>query len=379
MVRRIVAGLVAVVCGNVLASGAGAAGVSPIRAGAEPQITTVATGLDHPWSVAFLPDGRVLVTERAGRLRVIAAKAPAGQKPGSISGVPAVFAESQGGLFDVVLHPRFAENGLLYLSYAAGTPKANFTRIMRAKLVGNVLTQKKVIFQVGPAKNTPVHYGGRMAFLGDGTLAMTVGDGFDFREQAQNLGSGLGKIVRINDDGSIPANNPFVGRKGAQASIWSYGHRNEQGLAFDAVSGRLYEHEHGPQGGDEINVVVRGGNYGWPVATRGVDYSGATISPFKTYKGMIDAIKVWVPSIAPSGLAVYRGAMFPEWNGDLLVGALVDQDVRRVDLDAAGKVVGQASVFPGIKARSRDVRVAPDGAVWVTTDDEDGVVFRVGR
>lgn len=364
MVRRAVAGLLAA----VLATAAPAA-AAPVR------IETIASGLDHPWSLAFLPDGRVLATERAGRLRVIGA----GKAPGSITGVPAVYEASQGGLFDVVLHPQFASNGILYLSYAAGTPKANFTRITRARLAGNALVDQKIIFEVSPPKNTPVHYGGRMAFLADGTLAMTVGDGFDFREQAQRLESGLGKIIRINDDGSIPADNPFVGKKGAQPSIWSYGHRNEQGLAFDAATGRLYEHEHGPQGGDEVNIITRGGNYGWPIATKGMDYSGASISPFKTYKGMIDGIVVWVPSIAPSGLAVYRGAMFPEMTGDLLVGALAAQELRRVDLDGAGKVVGQQRIFPEIAARVRDVRVAPDGAIWVTTDDDAGKVLRISR
>jgi glucose/arabinose dehydrogenase len=348
---------------------------APIAASAAPyKIETIATGLNHPWGVAFLPDGRALVTERAGRLQLLQ-----NGKLQQVSGVPPVYEASQGGLFDVVPHPQFASNGLVYLSYAAGTPEANFTRITRARLAGNALVDQKIIFEVSPPKNTPVHYGGRMAFLGDGTLAMTVGDGFDFREQAQKLGHGLGKIIRINDDGSVPADNPFVGRKTAQPSIWSYGHRNQQGLAFDAVSGRLYEHEHGPRGGDEVNVIVRGGNYGWPVATRGVDYSGASITPFKTYKRMIDGIVVWVPSIAPSGLAIYRGTMFPEMAGDLLVGALAAKEVRRVDLDANGRVVGQQRLFPEINERVRDVRVAPDGAIWVTIDDDAGKVLRISR
>ena len=363
MVRQILAGLIALSIGSSSA------------AMQKPQIETVASGLDHPWSMAFLPDGRVLVTERAGRLRVVAK----GRPIETISGVPGVYEASQGGLFDVVLHPRFASNGIIYLSYAAGTPAANFTRIMRARLDGKTLVDQKVIFEVSPPKNTPVHYGGRMVFMRDGTLVMTIGDGFDFREQAQRLESGLGKLIRIRDDGSIPPDNPFVGKKGAQPSIWSYGHRNEQGLAYDAASGRLYEQEHGPRGGDEINIIVRGGNYGWPVATQGVDYSGASISPFKSYKGMIDPIAVWVPSIAPSGLAVYRGAMFPEWNGDLLVGALAAQELRRVDLDAAGKVAGETRIFPEISVRVRDVRVAPDGAIWVTTDEDEGKVLRISR
>lgn len=339
----------------------------PAAARAE-RVTEIARGLDHPWSIAFLPGANagVLVTERGGRLLHIVP----GQTPRAITGGPTVYRNSQGGLFDVVLHPDFMRNRLIYLSYAAGSKGNNFTRITRARLDGNRLVDARVIFQVTPGKDTPVHYGGRMAFLPDGSLVMTTGDGFDYREQAQRLQSGLGKIVRLADDGRPMASNPFVGRVGAQASIWSYGHRNPQGLAVDSVTGRLWAHEHGPRGGDEVNLIVKGGNYGWPVATLGMDYSGATISPFKRYKGMIDAPVVWVPSIAPSGLAVYRGAMWPDWQGDLIVGALAAQEVRRIDLDADGKVLGQARIFPSIKARIRDVRVAPDGAVWVTTDED---------
>ena len=338
-------------------------------------ITPVASGLDHPWGVAFLPDDRVLVAERNGQLRVIA-----GGKllPQPVKGVPAVYVRGQGGLFDVLPHPNFAANRLIYLSYAGGPPEANATHIARARFDGDRLSDVKVIFRTHDSKSTPAHYGARMAWLGDGTLTMTVGDGFDYREQAQKLDSGLGKIIRIRDDGSIPDDNPFVGKAGARPEIWSYGHRNQQGLAYDPVTQRLYEHEHGPRGGDEVNIIEKGGNYGWPVATHGRDYSGASISPFKTYKGMIDGVVVWVPSIAPSGLAVYRGAMFPGWNGDLLVGALVDKNVRRIDIEN-GRVVGEQPVFPQIKARIRDIRVAPDGAIWVTTDDAKGIVYRISR
>ena len=339
------------------------------------RIMTVASGLDHPWSVAFLPDGRVLVTERAGRLRVIENGKLVTQP---IAGVPSVYAHSQGGLFDVLPHPRFAQNRLLYLSYAAGTPQSNATRIARARLEGDRLVDLKVIFEVAPRKNTPVHYGGRMAWLPDGTLAMTTGDGFDYREDAQRPGRLFGKIVRLRDDGSVPSDNPFVGKPGARGEIWSLGHRNPQGLAVDAATGTLYSHEHGPAGGDEVNVIRRGANYGWPVATFGRDYSGAAISPYKRYKGMTDGIVVWTPSIAPSGLAVYRGAMFPEWQGDLILGALAHKHVRRVDLDG-GKVVGQQRLFPELDARIRDVRVAPDGALWLTVDEDEGRVLRVVR
>lgn len=338
------------------------------------RLQTVATGLDHPWSLAFLPDGRVLVTERAGRLRIIA-----GGKllPGAIGGLPVVYNEGQGGLFDVVLHPKFASNRLLYLSFAGGSERANATRIVRARLDGSTLTAAREIFRVRPDKASDQHFGGRMAFLGDGTLLITTGEGFAYREAAQQLGSQLGKVIRLNDDGSIPANNPFVGRAGADPAVFSWGHRNPQGLAYDPVTGRIYEQEHGPKGGDEINILAAGANYGWPRASFGVNYDGTSVSPNKRVAGMVDAITVWVPSIAPSGLAVVQGPMFPAWRGDLLVGALAGAQVQRVALDAAGKVVGRSRVFPEIDTRVRDVRVAPDGAIWVTTDEDDGRVIRI--
>jgi glucose/arabinose dehydrogenase len=347
------------------------------------RVETIARGLHHPWSIAFLPGSEgVLVTERGGRLLRI----PAGGTPIVIAGVPPVYARSQGGLFDVLLHPQFAVNRQLYLSMAAGTKAANFTRIVRARLDGDRLANVETIFDVRPTKDTPVHFGGRMAFLPDGSLVMTTGDGFDYREAAQRLSSGLGKIVRMDKDGKPLADNPFAGRKdtstGMGPYIWSTGHRNPQGLALDPATGRLWAHEHGPRGGDEVNLIVKGGNYGWPVATFGLDYSGATISPFKQYKGMIDGRVVWVPSIAPSGLAVYRGPLWLDWQGDLIVGALVNREVRRIDLDKDGRLLGQQRIFPTISARIRDVRVAPDGAVWLTTDEaadagEGGRVLRV--
>ncbi len=338
------------------------------------KITVMAGGLNHPWSIAFLPDGGVLVTERAGTLKLL----HNGQLR-TVRGVPRVLATGQGGLFDVVLHPQFAANGLLYLSYAGGSFQANGTHVARARLVSDQLRDVQVIWKAAPSKRGGVHFGGRMAFLPDGTLAITTGDGFDYREHAQKLDSPLGKVMRITDAGKTPADNPFASQPGAIGSIWSFGHRNPQGLAFDPVRQRLFAHEHGPRGGDEVNIITRGGNFGWPVATHGRDYSGATISPFKTYPGMIDALVVWVPSIAPSGLAVYRGRMFPEWEGDLLAGALVDKEVRRIDLDEAGKVIGQQSLFKNLNARIRDVRVAPDGAVWLATDSEQGQLLRVSR
>jgi glucose/arabinose dehydrogenase len=336
-------------------------------------VATVARGLDHPWSLAVLPDGRMLVTERAGRLRIVDGE----RLSAPVAGVPPVFVRSQGGLFEALPHPRFAENRLVYLSYAHGDRARNATRIARARLDGNRLTDLKVIFEVAPLKDTPVHYGGRMAWLPDGTLVMTTGDGFDFREDAQKKDGLLGKVIRIRDDGSVPPDNPFVGQAGVRPEIYSLGHRNPQGLAYDAASGRLYAHEHGPQGGDEVNLIRAGANYGWPIATKGRDYSGASISPFKTYPGMADGIVVWTPSIAPSGLAIYRGDGFPQWRGDLLVSALVAKEVRRVDLDDAGRVLGQEPLFKELNARIRDVRAGPDGAVYLLTDEADGKLLRV--
>lgn len=337
-------------------------------AGHAQTVTVMADGLDHPWSLAFMPDGRVLVTERKGALRVIGTDG----KLGTIRGVPPVFNESQAGLFDVVLHPRFADNQTLYLSYAKGSFKANATAIARARLEGDRLVDVREIFVNAPMKTGPVHFGGRMAFLPDGSLVMSTGDGFDYREQAQVKASGLGKMVRIGTDGSRPADNPFP-----NSLVWSYGHRNPQGVAVDAATGWLWSHEHGPRGGDEVNRIEKGLNYGWPVATKGLDYSGATISPFKSYKGMEEPRVVWVPSIAPSGLAVYRGPMFPEWNGNLLVGALAAKELRRVVMDAAGRKISEERIVPEIASRVRDVRVAPDGAVWVTIDEEAGKVLRI--
>lgn len=359
------------------------ASLAPVAVGAQalvapsaPVLKTqvIASGLDHPWSVAFLPGGGVLVTERNGGLRRIE-----NGRVSRVSGVPPVFNEGQGGLFDVLPHPDFQQNGLIFLSYAHGTRAANGTRVARAKLVGNSLLEVTPIYTATPLKRGPVHFGGRMVLLPDRTLLLTTGDGFDFREQAQRLDSPLGKVMRLTLDGKVPAGNPFVAQPTAQGSIWTRGHRNPQGLAYDPVRRVVFEHEHGPQGGDEVNVLKAGANYGWPVATKGLDYSGATISPYRTYKGMADGLVVWVPSIAPSGMAVYRGSMFPEWNGDLLVGALVDREVRRVRLSPDGKVLGQESLLKGLGERIRDVRVAPDGSVWVTTDDPAGKLIRISR
>jgi len=338
------------------------------------KVIEIAKGLDHPWSMAFLPDGSLLVTEREGRLRLIKGGILQAQP---IGGVPAVHTGSQAGLFDIVLHPNFAQNNIVYLTYAAGTAAANGTQVARARFDGSALQDLQVIFKAMPLKDTDNHYGGRMAFLPDGTFALTIGEGFEYREKAQDLTSDLGKIVRLKEDGSVPQDNPFVGQAGVRPEIYTWGHRNEQGLIFDAPSGRLYETEHGPRGGDELNIIVARKNYGWPVITYGMDYSGAYVSPYTQRPGLEQPVIYWTPSIAPSGLAMYRGEKFPAWKGDLFVGALAFKHLRRVHLDEGGNVVSQEELLNDLQWRIRDVRAAPDGYLYVSTDEADGRVLRL--
>jgi glucose/arabinose dehydrogenase len=338
------------------------------------KVTEIAKGLDHPWSMAFLPDGSILVTERVGRLRLIQGGS---LRPEPISGVPAVQNGSQAGHFDIVLHPNFVQNNIVYLTYAAGTTAANGTQVARARFDGRALQDLQVIFKAMPLKDTDNHYGGRMVFLPDGTFALTIGEGFEYREKAQDLSSDLGKIVRLNEDGSVPKDNPFVGQAAVRPEIYSWGHRNEQGLTFDVQRGRLYETEHGPRGGDELNIIVAHRNYGWPVITYGMDYSGAYVSPYNQRPGLEQPVIYWTPSIAPSGLAMYRGDKFPAWRGDLFVGALAFKHLRRVHLDEQGNVVDQEQLLNDQNWRIRDVRAAPDGYLYVCTDEADGRVLRL--
>jgi glucose/arabinose dehydrogenase len=338
------------------------------------QVDTIATGLEFPWSIAFLPDGALLVTEREGKLRVIR---DGKLDPKPVAGVPAVFAQGQGGLFEVALHPRFAENRQIYLTFAAGTEQANGTRLIRATFDGAALTNVETLFTFEPLKSGGAHFGGRLLFLPDDTLLLTLGDGYSERVKAQDLSTDFGKIVRLTLDGKPAPDNPFTDNSKARKEIYTYGHRNVQGIARDPVSGRIYAHEHGPRGGDEVNLIQPGKNYGWPVITYGVDYSGAVISPFKERAGMEQPLLYWDPSIAPSGMTFYSGDMFPQWKGDLLVSALAGAEVRRVDLDAQGNVVGQDKIIPEIAERVRHVAQAPDGSLYVLTDALDGRVLRV--
>jgi glucose/arabinose dehydrogenase len=338
------------------------------------RVLTVATGLNRPWSVAFLPDGRTLVTEMGGRLLTIAAGG--GQSEISLAGLPPIFHRGGvAGLMDVALDPEFAHNGLLYLTMGYGDAGANGVRVVRAKLVGERIEDVRVRFS-STLKASTGNNGGRMAFLGDGTLVLTLGDGGARREEAQNLSNHLGSVVRLDRDGKPPADNPFVQQPGAAPEIYSFGHRNVQGIANDPVTGDLLITEHGPRGGNEINRIVAGGNYGWPLVTGGIDYPFARVSPFTRLDGYLDPILQWTPSIAPSGLAIYDGALFPAWRGDLFVPALKERAVRRV-LRKQGRIIGQQLLLADRNERMRDVRVAPDGSIYVLTDGLEAQLLRL--
>lgn len=338
------------------------------------QIETLAQGLEHPWSLAFLPDGRMLVTERPGRLRMLTADGEL--LPDALDGVPAVFASAQAGLFDVLPARDFEQSRAIYLSYACGTLHANHTCLARGELGEEGLNKVTEIFRVQPAKEGNAHYGGRLAWLPDNTLVLTLGDGFDYREQAQRRENHIGSIVRLNPDGSVPEDNPFAASDQYQDEVYSYGHRNVQGLVYDNEQDRLIAHEHGPRGGDEINVIRPGANYGWPITTHGLDYTGARVTPFQEREGIEPPLLHWTPSIAPSGMALYRGDLFPQWQGDLLVGGLVTRQVHRVSLEN-GQANEVGTLFGELDERIRDVRTGPDGAVYLLTDSADGRVLRI--
>lgn len=332
------------------------------------RLETLAEGLNFPWSVDFLPNGDLLVAELEGSLKRISKD---GSSSNSVSAVPTVYRASQGGLFDVLLDKDFATNSTLYLSYAEGDSEENGTTVARATLTGNALTDVEVIFTASPRKYAPLHYGGRMAFTSDDLLLITTGDGFDFREHAQDLNSHLGKTIRINKDGSPAQGNPFP----EAPKVWTYGHRNPQGLAI-APDGTVYLNEHGPKGGDELNVITKANNYGWPAITYGMDYNGAYVSPLTEYPGMQQPQHVWTPSIGPSGMAFYEGNKFPKWQNSLFVGALVDKEVRRLTVENQ-QVTAEETVFAELDARIRDIRVGPDGLLYIVTDGDPGTVIRV--
>ena len=344
-----------------------------LSAQASYSLETVAENLNFPWSIAFTPEGDYLVAMRSGVVRRISA---GGEVSPALEGLPASYVLSQGGYFDITLDPGFTDNQRIYLSFAYGTPELNGTRIVTGRLNGNRVENVTPIFTVSPLKDTAVHYGGKMLFLPDGTLVMTTGDGFEYREAAQDTFNLMGKIIRINSDGSIPADNPYASNGLGNAAVWSYGHRNPQGLVLDKMSGHLYSHEHGAKGGDELNLIKPDTNYGWPAVTKGVNYSGAYVSPLRSAPGIEEPLTYWDPSIGASGLAIYDGAAFPNWQGKLFIGALVDEEVRMLTL-SEGKVTDEQAMFSEIGARIRDVRTGPDGMLYLLTDSEQGKVIRV--
>ncbi len=338
------------------------------------EIVEIITGLDIPWGLAFLPGGEALITERSGGLVRVNIKT--GEKT-AIAGVPKVFTNNQGGLLDVALSPNFAADRMVYISYAAGIRSSNRTQIARAQLQGDALTDLQVIFKANTTeKRGGAHFGSRLVFDGDGLLFASIGDGYSYKDKAQDPASHFGKIIRIHADGSVPDGNPFIGRTDAAAQVYSYGHRNPQGLVLHPRTGALWEHEHGPKGGDEINIIQPGENYGWPKATFGIDYDGSIISKHTALPGMTASISHWTPSIAPSGMAFYTGDAFEQWSGDLFVGALAGQHLRRVEV-RGDQVIAEEKLLEDLGARIRDVRNGPDGFVYVLTNGDGGRLLQL--
>lgn len=337
------------------------------------RVTTVVEGLEHPWGLAFLPDGRMLVTERPGRLRIVSTD---GSLSGPVSGLPRVQARGQGGLLDVALHPDFAKNGLVYLSFSEPGSGGAGTSVARGRLEGEALLDVQVIFRQAPKVDTGFHYGSRLVFDRAAKLFVSSGDR-GMQDTAQDLALGQGKLFRLNDDGTPAPGLPFADRPGTHPGIFSYGHRNIQGMALHPGTGLLWTHEHGPRGGDEINVPRAGRNYGWPVITFGVNYTGSTIGEGITAKeGMEQPLHQWTPSIGASGLAFYTGERFRPWKGNAFVGALALNHLERLVLDGE-RVTDTEVLLDGWNQRIRDVRQGPDGALYVLTDTRRGQIARV--
>ena len=368
--------VVACAAGLVVIAGAPAAAQVARSPATEMAVETFARGLVNPWAIAFLPDGRLLVTERPGRLRIVAKD---GKLSPALAGVPKVFASGQGGLHDVVLDRGYAQNQTIYLCYAEPANGGARTALARARLVDEGtprLDDVKVIFRQEGPLSSGQHFGCRIAQTADDNLFLSMGDHYRSRDEAQNLANHIGKTIRIRPDGSVPPDNPFVGKPGAKPEIWTYGHRNSQGLARHPTTDQVWEHEHGPRGGDEINILQAGKNYGWPVIGFGIDYSGAKIHKSTQKEGMEQPVWNWVPSIAPSGMAFYTGDLFPAWRGNLFVGALAAQLLVRLELDGQ-KVVKEERLFRSLNERIRDVRQGPDGALWLAADNSAGRILRV--
>ena len=333
---------------------------------------TIADGLAHPWGMAFLPGGDLLVTERTGTLRRISN----GALSAPISGLPEIYSSGQGGLLDVALHPDFARNHWVYLTYAAGGHFGASTELARGKLLGNRLANTETLFVARPKSSGGQHFGSRIRFLRDGSLLMTLGDRGN-RPEAQNTGSHTGSTIRLNDDGSVPKDNPFIEHPGVKPEIYTFGNRNVQGLTLHPKTGFPWAHEHGPQGGDEINVLYAGKNYGWPVITYGVNYGiGTKIGEGTRKVGMEQPLYYWDPSIAPSGMDFYTGDKFPKWQGNLFVGALAYRLLVRLELDGE-RIISEERLLQNEFGRIRDVRNGPDGHLYLLTDDADGRIIRL--
>jgi glucose/arabinose dehydrogenase len=355
--------------------------VGPPAAARGWRAVTVVQGLPRPWGIAWLRDGRPIITNKRGTLQVLT-NGRLQQIP--IEGLPRVFTGGQGGLMDIALHPDYRRNSLIYMTMATGTESRNRTTLIRGTFDGKRVRGVQTLFRVSPDKSGGQHFGSRLQWLPDRTLLMSIGDGGNpplrignrlAREQAQNLNSHLGSILRLTDSGRPAPNNPLLGRSGVRREIWSYGHRNIQGLTRDPRTGRVWASEHGPRGGDELNLIMRGGNYGWPLQTFGRDYRTGNSIGRTAVSGAIGPKTAWTPAHAPSGLAFYTGPHFPNWRGSLFSGGLASQDIRRIALDRNGNVTGQSRLF--INRRIRDVKQGPDGYLYALTDEENGRLLRI--
>ena len=363
-----------VACEQAPAQGPATASPQPASTNEGVRADTVARGLARPWALEFLPDGRMLVTERGGTLRIVS---PDGTISAPLGGVPEVQAAGQGGLLDVALDPKFGENRLVYLSYSEpGEDGTSGTSVARGRLGDGRLENVQVIYRQQPKVRSSAHFGSRLVFARDGNLFVTQGDRASFRDRAQDLESGIGKVVRIAPDGSIPRDNPFVRRRDARPEIWSYGHRNAQAAAVHPETGQLWTVEHGARGGDELNHPEKGRNYGWPLITYGVDYSGRRIGEGAEREGLEQPVYYWDPVIAPSGMTFYTGDAFPGWKGDALIGSLQGGGLVRLTMDR-GRVTHERRYLGALGERVRDVQQGPDGFVYLLTDSQNGLVLRV--
>ncbi|VXB60223.1 PQQ-dependent sugar dehydrogenase [Massilia sp. 9I] len=379
LIAASVASLITMACSSAMAQGLEPSGEPPAVKGWK--LETVADGLPQPWGMAWLADGRMLVTGKKGSLHLVSGKQVTNVP---VEGLPSLFTEGQGGLLDIAIHPADkGPNPRVYMTMASGTMDANRTVLVQGVFDGRRVHGIKTLFTASPSKSGGEHFGSRIVFLKDGTLLMSIGDGGNppqrvgnmlAREQAQNLGSDNGAILRLTADGKPAPGNPLAGQQGALPELWSIGHRNIQGLTVDP-QGRVWASEHGPRGGDEINLIEGGKNYGWPLQSYGADYRSREPIGVKVVPGMVQPLVAWVPSPAPSGLAWYTGKGFPQWQGSLFSGGLASKDIRRVAFDAQGKVVKQERLEIG--KRVRDVRQGPDGQLYALTDEAQGSLLRI--